>query len=54
MYAYQLAPGYQSPSDIDADGFCAVDDIPIDDYKGWVIEKAIYENRILNLVRDRN
>lgn len=24
MYAYQLAPGYQSPSNIDADGFCAV------------------------------
>lgn len=36
MYAYQLAPGCQSPSDIDADGFCAVDDIAIDDYEGWV------------------
>ena len=36
MYAYQLAAGYQSPSNIDADGFCAVDETPIDDYRGWV------------------
>ncbi|MDJ0595911.1 MAG: hypothetical protein QNJ72_39005 [Pleurocapsa sp. MO_226.B13] len=36
MYAYQLTSGCQSPSNIDADGFCAVDETPIDDYKGWV------------------
>ena len=36
MYAYQLAPGYQSSSNIDADGFRAVEDIPIDDYRGWI------------------
>ena len=36
MYAYKLPSGYQSPSQIDADGFCAVDDTPIDDYIGWI------------------
>ena len=36
MYAYQLNSGYQSPSNIDADGFCAVDKTPIDNYRGWI------------------
>ena len=36
MYAYKLAPGCQSSSQIDADGFCAVDDSPIDDHIGWI------------------
>lgn len=36
MYAYQLASGCQSPTNIDADGFCAVDETLINGYKGWV------------------
>lgn len=36
MNAYVLAPGYQSPSNLDADGFKAVNDIPIDGYRGWI------------------
>ena len=36
MNAYQLAPGRCSPENIDADGFKAVEDIPIDGYRGWI------------------
>ncbi|MGF1479396.1 MAG: hypothetical protein ACFB4I_07880 [Cyanophyceae cyanobacterium] len=36
MVAYPLAPGYQSPDDVDADGFQAVDNTPIDSYQGWI------------------
>lgn len=36
MNAYQLAPGCQSPSDLDADGFKAVNDTPINGYQGWI------------------
>lgn len=36
MFAYKLAPGHQSPSNIDADGFQADDNTAIDGYRGWV------------------
>ena len=36
MNAYQLAPGCESPQDIDADGFKAIDDMSIDGYRGWI------------------
>ena len=36
MNAYQLAPGYESPEDVDADGFKAINNIPIDGYRGWI------------------
>lgn len=34
--AYRLAPGRKSPSDIDADGFRAVDGTPVDGHTSWV------------------
>lgn len=34
--AYRLAPGYQSPDTVDADGFRAVDGTPVDGHSSWV------------------
>ena len=34
--AYKLAPGRQSPDEVDADGFKAVDGTPVDGHTSWV------------------
>ena len=34
--AHKLAAGHQSPHDVDADGFRAVDGTPIDDHTTWI------------------
>lgn len=34
--AHKLAPGYQSPSSVDADGFRAIDGTPVDGHSSWV------------------
>lgn len=36
MVAHKLAPGYQSPSDIDADGFMAADGTPVNGHQTWI------------------